>query len=86
MIWLNSTHFVPVMFFEDYLNPVAGMALAHATMALKCMARNDMRNSGYSIITTGQEWQMFKVFSNERCEKTVVYEGRNAFKNIIEDY
>ncbi len=62
------------------------MALAHATMALKCIARNDLRNSGYSIVTTGQEWQMFKVYSSMRTEKTVVYEGRNRFKNIVTDY
>jgi hypothetical protein len=28
---------------------------------------------------------MFKVYSNENSEKTVVYEGRNRFKNITED-
>jgi len=65
---------------------VAGIAAAHATRAIKCMARNDLRNSGYSIITTGQEWQMFKTYNTQKTEKTVIYEGRNRFKNIIEDY
>jgi hypothetical protein len=64
MVWLNDQHFVPVTFFEEELNVVAGMAMAHASRALKCIARKDYRNSGYSIITTGQEWQMFKVYSN----------------------
>lgn len=86
MIWLNDKHFVPVVFFEEKLNIVAGIAVAHAAKGLKCIARNNYKNSGYSIITTGQEWQMFKVYSNENSEKTVVYEGRNRFKNILEDY
>ena len=72
MLWLNDHHFVPVLFLEE-LNPTAGLGLAHATMALKCLARKDYRNSGYSIITTGQEWQMFKVLSSERAEKSVIY-------------
>jgi hypothetical protein len=62
------------------------MALAHAAMGLKCIARGDLRNSGYAIVTTGQEWQMFKVFSSLRAEKTVIYEGRNQFRNIVEDW
>lgn len=86
MVWLNQQHFVPVLFFEKELNPVAGIALAHATMALKSIARNDLRNSGYSIVTTGQEWQMFKVHNTLKAEKTVVYEGRNKFKSIVKDY
>lgn len=86
MVWLNPHHFVPVMFFEKKINSVAGIALAHATMALKSMARNDLRNSGYSIATTGQEWQMFKVYNTLKAEKTVVYEGRNKFKSIVKDY
>jgi len=45
-----------------------------------------MITSGYSIVTTGQEWQMFKVYNNLKAEKTVVYEGRNRFRNIAEDY
>lgn len=53
MLWLNDQHFVPVLFLEE-LNSTAGLGLAHATMALKCLARKDYRNSGYSIITTGQ--------------------------------
>lgn len=62
------------------------MALAHATMALKCMARKDMKNSGYSIVTTGQEWQMFKVYNTLKAEKTVIYEGRNQFRSIVKDF
>ena len=62
------------------------MAMAHATMSLKAMARNDLKNSGYSIVTTGQEWQMFKVYSSLKAQKTVIYEGRNKFRNIIRDY
>jgi hypothetical protein len=54
MVWLNSNHFVPVMFFEEKLNVVAGMAVAHATKGLKCIAKNNYKNTGYSIITTGQ--------------------------------
>jgi hypothetical protein len=54
MIWLNRTHFVPVLFLEKELNEVAGLALAHATMALKSLARNTTITSGYSIVTTGQ--------------------------------
>ena len=73
MLWLNDTHFVPVLFSGKEINPIAGMAMAHATMALKSIARSDLKNSGYSIVTTGQEWQMFKVFSSMRAEKTVVY-------------
>ena len=64
MIWLNPQHFVPVLFTEEKINMVAGMAMAHATMGLKCLARNDLRNSGHAIVTTGQEWQMFKVYSS----------------------
>jgi hypothetical protein len=86
MIWLNSTHFVPVLFFEDDINAVAGLALAHANMALKSIARNNLITSGYSIVTTGQEWQMFKVYNNMKAQKTVVYEGRNRFRNIVEDH
>ena len=63
MVWLNDTHFVPVLYFPRTLNPVAALACAHATMALKSIARHDTRNSGYAIATTGQEWQMFKVYS-----------------------
>jgi hypothetical protein len=85
MLWLNSHHFVPVIFFEDRLNTVAGMALAHAARGLKSIARSSYANSGYSIITTGQEWQMFKVYSNDNSEKTIVFEGRNRFRNILED-
>jgi hypothetical protein len=62
------------------------MALAHATMGLKCIARNDLRNSGYSIVTTGQEWQMFKVYNTLKAEKTVIFEGRNMFKSITKDF
>lgn len=54
MIWLNSQHFVPIIFTENKLSPIAGIGAAHATKALKCMARNDLRQSGFSIITTGQ--------------------------------
>lgn len=86
MLWLNNHHFVPVIFFEGTLNPVAGIAVAHAVRGLKSIARNSYTNSGYSIITTGQEWQMFKVYSNNNSEKTVVFEGRNRFKNILEDH
>ena len=50
------------------------------------MARNDLRNSGYSIITTGQEWQMFKIYNTQKAEKTPIYEGRNRFRNILDDY
>ena len=55
------------MFSPKEINFVAGMAMAHASMALKSMARNDLKNSGYSIVTTGQEWQMFKVYSSLRA-------------------
>ena len=75
-----------MLFSGKEINLVAGMAMAHATMALKAMARGDLRNSGYSIVTTGQEWQMFKVFSSLRAEKTVVYEGRNRFRSITRDF
>jgi hypothetical protein len=86
MLWLTPQNFVPVLFCEQEINRVAGFALAHATMAIKCMARNDLRNSGYSIVTTGQEWQMFKVYSSLNAEKTVIYEGRDRFRNILKDW
>ena len=73
MVWLNTHHFVPVIFFEDKLNIVAGMAAAHACRGLKSIARNNYSTSGYCIITTGQEWQMLKIYSNNNSEKTVVY-------------
>jgi hypothetical protein len=64
MVWLNKKHFVPVLFFERDLNPIAGAALAHAAKSLRCIARNNYLNSGHSILTNGQDWQMFKVYSN----------------------
>jgi len=86
MIWLNEQHFVPVMFCENKINPFAGMAMADATRALRCIARNDYKNSGHAIVTTGHEWQMFKVYSSMKGEKTVVYEGRNHFRSITKDH
>ena len=86
MVFLNDTHFVPVLFCDKQINPVAGFAMAHATRGLKCLATNNLKNSGYSIVTTGQQWQMFKIYSSMKAEKTVIYEGRNRFKNILQDF
>ena len=54
MLWLNEHHMVPVLFEEERIDQVAGMAAAHACMALKSIARKELRNSGYAIVTTGQ--------------------------------
>jgi hypothetical protein len=39
MVYLNKTHFFPLMFFEDKINPYSGAGLAMANMVMKAKLR-----------------------------------------------
>ena len=42
--------------------------------------------NGYSIITTGQEWQLFRVDSNFVLKKSIILEGqKDEFRSIYKD-
>lgn len=41
---------------------------------------------GYAIVTTGHEWQMYRVSSLDTAlEKSIVLEGRNAYRTLYHD-
>lgn len=35
MVFLDEHHFFPLMFFEKYLNPYSGAAMAYSNMVMK---------------------------------------------------
>ena len=42
--------------------------------------------NGYSIITTGQEWQLFRVDSSFVLKKSIILEGqKDEFRSIYKD-
>lgn len=75
------------MFFNSSINPAAGIAMALSNMYLRKQFQPDKNVvNGYSIVTTGQEWQLFRVDSNLNLKKTIILEGtKDTFRSIYHD-
>ena len=40
---------------------------------------------GYSIITTGQQWQVIRIDRYMKLQKSIIVEGDNKYRNMHED-
>lgn len=75
------------MFFNSNINPAAGIAMALSNMYMRKKFQPDKNLVyGYSIVTTGQEWQLFKIDSNLNLKKTIILEGnKDKYRNVYHD-
>lgn len=87
MLRINEYKKTPIMFFHQELNPAAGIAMALSNMYMRKVFQPEPKKVyGYSIITTGHQWQLIKIDSLLKLKKSVILEGRkDDFKKIYYD-
>lgn len=84
---LKGTKCTPIMFTGSQLNPAVGIAMALSSLHIRCSERAEESGQiyGYSIITTGQEWQLIRIDRYMKLQKSIVLEGANKYRNFHQD-
>lgn len=61
--------------------------MALSSLHIRCSERAEESGQiyGYSIITTGQEWQLIRIDRYMKLQKSIVLEGANKYRNFHQD-